>query len=337
MSTISSPASVQATVRAKQPALPPSSPPSAVVSPEALDALLQSGPNNAREPKRPDAVGPTPQDIKTMMQDLNDLDTEVDMAAIERMLRAPDSIAAKALFEKIKALLTPENLKALLKDGNGASFAPTLGRIETRFIKGAIEPHLTPLEREQVEAYRKHVDSQLFNLKYQLSTAAPDSRLEMIRSFAKQIDNPLEAARGRLKELGAKATVFYDIATLVRKSIEALQYAHVDNWEQRQYEPDKVKQPNIYRYTHIGESSLDSPSEIRGFVHGQDKLDVSGIQKQLNKPLHWVNQLSGASGEMQLRYSRENNASVLVISGPPGEPPFVVKVFGQLKENDLLT
>jgi hypothetical protein len=40
---------------------------------------------------------------------------------------------------------------------------------------------------------------------------------------------------------------------------------------------------------------------------------------------------------MQLKYSPIHNTSVLVISGNKGQDAFVAKVFGQLKETDLLT
>ena len=92
----------------------------------------------------------------------------------------------------------------------------------------------------------------------------------------------------------------------------------------------------VYRYLNTRESTLEAPSEIRDFAHGRDKLDVSGIGKQLNKKLQWVNRLSGASGEMHMKYSPTHDASVLVISGNLGEPAFVAKIVGKFKESDLV-
>ncbi|MGR3889825.1 M10 family metallopeptidase C-terminal domain-containing protein [Pseudomonas sp. 1152_12] len=78
------------------------------------------------------------------------------------------------------------------------------------------------------------------------------------------------------------------------------------------------------------------PCEINNFVTDRDKLDVTGIRRPLTKPLQCVNQLSGASGEIHVKYSRANNASVLVSSGNRGEPALVATIFGQVKEKHLL-
>lgn len=134
-----------------------------------------------------------------------------------------------------------------------------------------------------------------------------------------------------------QAAARLNIATEVRKANEALQYSHPDDWARRRSDPVNEQHPNVYSFLNTRESTLDAPIEIREFVHGRDKLDVSGIRKQLNKKLQWVNTLSGISGEMQLKYSPTHDASVLVICGNQGEPAFVAKVFGKLKEADLVT
>ena len=151
------------------------------------------------------------------------------------------------------------------------------------------------------------------------------------------LSESLTGIQDYLSEVGTHAAQLNDIATLVRKVNEPLQFSLPDEVGRRRDAPDSVQQPNVYRYLSINESTLESPSEIRGFTSGRDKLDVSGIGKQLNQKLQWVNQLSGASGEMQLRYSPNQDASVLIISGNKDEPAFVAKVFGKLKETDVVT
>ncbi|AZP73627.1 hypothetical protein EJJ20_24760 [Pseudomonas poae] len=115
-----------------------------------------------------------------------------------------------------------------------------------------------------------------------------------------------------------------------------MQYSHPDDWDRRRNEPDSAPPANIYRYLNTRESSLDAPSEIRDFVHGRDKLDVSGIRKQLNKKT--------ALGQPTVR-SKWRNA-IEVFTHPrckrpgdfrqPGRPCIVAKIVGKFRETDLV-
>ena len=322
---------------------PEHSPPptSSVVTPQALEALLQSGPNDAREPKRPDNFKPAPSNTVTMKQDLADLGVQVDRSAVERMVRDPTSKASVAVFNKISALLTADKINSLLSEPNANDNVKALSGVEAQLGKDAIDAVVTPLEAEQIEAYQRYVDSALFNLKARLMNAPLESRFDIVRNFAGKKHEHLTGIEDYLVEVNAKATSLCSISALVKKAIGSLQFAHHNDWDNRVPTDTRDKpckdRPNIYSYANIHESSLDSPSEVRDFVQGRDKLDVSRIRRQLNKTLQWVHQLSGASGEMQLKYSPIHNTSVLVISGNKGEDAFVAKVFGQLKETDLLT
>jgi len=338
MSTIHQPSRARAEVTPGHLHARPISPSPASVSAQALDALLRSAPSTTREPMRADGAPPTAADQAALEKQLKQLCDQLDRKSVERLMRDPESRESIANFNTIDKLLTPDNLKCLLSGPNATSCFKILARIETQLNKDSIDAVLSPIETEQVGAYRNYVEAALFALKASLMKASPGSRFDMVRAFARQEHAPLTSIQDSMRSLEAKGNHLCDIATQVRKVTEPLQYAHLEDWQRRDhYESDCKNHPKTYSFTHTLESTLDHPCEIRNFVTDRDKLDVTGIRRQLNKPLHWVNQLSGASGEMQLKYSRAHNASVLVISGNQGEPALVAKIFGQVKENDLLT
>ncbi|WP_167496654.1 M10 family metallopeptidase C-terminal domain-containing protein [Pseudomonas kairouanensis] len=316
--------------------------PDAALSPSgqranALNALLNSGPNNAREPKRPEKPNGVLADTTAQEQAINELAPHINQASVERMIRHPGSLTATRIFENAQRALTAGTIDAVLRGPNAQACKTTLTTLETHLNKDSIDAARTALETEQIDAYQRYVDASLFDLKYRLLTTAPSSRFDLIRSFANEKPKTLANIEDYLSDVGARAASLCDIATAVRKVNEPLQYALPDEWERRRSDTDQGGQPNLYRYLTTGESTLESPSEIRDFKHGTDKLDVAGIAKQLAKKLQWVNQLSGASGEMLLRYSPTNDASVLLISGEKDEPAFVAKIFGKFKQTDLIS
>lgn len=312
--------------------------PSPSVTPtDALEALLQSPPNHARPPKQPERSEAPPQDVAKLDRDLTSLGKQIDKKTVEDTLNNPKSGATTELVDKIDTVLSKENIDTLLRSPHAQACKKTLNEIGSHLNKEAIDAALSPLEQEQIDNYRKQVEHELFNLSYKLSNTSVGSRFDLIRRFANNKPGTLMDIESRLTNMGNKSAFLLNIATEVKKVNEALQYAHLEGWDRHRHEPDSVPQPNIYRYLSTRESTLEAPSEIRDFVHGRDKLDVSGIRKQLRTKLQWVNQLSGASGEMQLKYSPTHDASVLVIAGDKGEPAFVAKIFGKLKETDLVT
>ncbi|MGX5796948.1 M10 family metallopeptidase C-terminal domain-containing protein [Pseudomonas sp. E2-15] len=337
MSTIYQPSQVRSDappIHAKSQATPPAP---AVVSDKAMDDLLQSGPNSDRQPMRPDETKMTPEGRAIIEGELKELSAQLTPATVELMMRHPESDESKAHYDKIDRVLTPDNIKGMLAGKNAASCRKTLAKIETQLKKESIDTALDPISNEQVEAYRRHVESILFDLKVRLIMAPDEKRFEIASDSFRKEDPRLTSIQHYINDVYAKSKHLYDIATEVHKAIGALQIAHPEGLEPEKYrEPDHAKHSKTYSFSNTAASTLEHPSEIRNFVADRDKIDVTGISKQLNKPLHWVNQLSGASGEMQLKYSRENNASVLVISGIKGEPALVAKIFGQVKEKDLL-
>lgn len=337
MSTIHTPSQARSDappIHANSPVRPPSP---EVVSAKGVDDLLQSGPNSAREPMRPDEPKMTPESRAKIEAELDDLSAQLTPKTLDHMMRHPKSEQSKAHFEKIDRVLTADNIKGVLSGPNAASCIKTLGKIETQLKQESINTAYDPIGNEQVEAYRRHVNSILFDLKARLMRAPADGRFEMVLDFSRKEQPRLNSIHDFMNDLHAKGSHLCDIATEVHKAIGGLQFSHPEGLKPEVYrEPDHAQHSKTYSFSNTAASTLEHPSEIRDFVSDRDKIDVSGISKQLNKPLHWVNQLSGASGEMQLKYSRENNATVLVISGNKGEPALVAKIFGHVKEKDLL-
>ncbi len=336
MSTIHLPSRLHSETPLSRPQAPPALPSSADTHAAALQALLESGPNSARAPKLPDNPAPLPAQRAAMEREINALGAQLGRKMVEGMLRSPDTAESQAYFNKIDTLLTPDTLKGVLNGPNPKACTQALTLIETQLNKNAINSALNPIETEQVEAYRNYIDSAMFNLKASLMSAPPETRFEMVRAFSRREHAPLTNIQHYINTLKDKSEHLCDIATQVREAIGALQFAHPEEWRKDDYrEPAGALHARTYSFAHMNESTLEHPSEIRNFVTGRDKLDLSGIGRQLNKPLQCVNRLSGHSGEIQLHYSRAKNTSVVSVSDNRGQTAFVVKVFGQVKERDL--
>ncbi|MBX7276458.1 M10 family metallopeptidase C-terminal domain-containing protein [Pseudomonas sp. ERGC3:05] len=72
------------------------------------------------------------------------------------------------------------------------------------------------------------------------------------------------------------------------------------------------------------------------FSSGTDKIDLTGIRTQLGQqPLSLVERFSGVSGEMTINYYAGSNTSFVTISRNPGEPPFELKVSGEVRYRDI--
>ena len=312
-------------------------PPPALTHSQALEALLQSPPNDAHKTKLPDGSQASAADIAALEQGLNTLGARVGKTTVEHTLKNMDPTATTELINDFNTVLSPDKINTMVRSPNARASTETLTKIATHLNEDAINAVLTPLEAEHIERYRQHVEASLFNLKYQLMNAPVEGRFDLVRRFADTKPGAMVDVENRLANVWSQASSLINIATEVKKANESLQYSHPDDWDRRRSEPVSVQQPNVYSFFNTNESTLDAPYEIKDFVHGRDKVDVSGIRKQLNTKLQWVNQLSGLSGEMQLKYSPTQDASVLVISGNQGEPAFVAKIFGKIKETDLVT
>jgi hypothetical protein len=90
--------------------------------------------------------------------------------------------------------------------------------------------------------------------------------------------------------------------------------------------------PQIFSYNDI----KAAPGEVMNFSSGTDKIDLTGIRTQLGQqPLSLVERFSGVSGEMTINYYAGSNTSFVTISRNPGEPPFELKVSGEVRYRDI--
>ncbi|MGU3307593.1 M10 family metallopeptidase C-terminal domain-containing protein [Pseudomonas sp. M5A4_2d] len=90
--------------------------------------------------------------------------------------------------------------------------------------------------------------------------------------------------------------------------------------------------PQTFSYNDINAA----PGAVMNFTSGTDKIDLTGIRTQLGqKPLSLVERFSGVSGEMTINYYAGSNTSFVTISRNPGEPPFELKVSGEVRYRDL--
>ena len=96
--------------------------------------------------------------------------------------------------------------------------------------------------------------------------------------------------------------------------------------------PRPAGTPQIFSYNDLSAN----PGAVMSFTSGTDKIDLSGIRTQLGeKPLPLVERFSGVSGEMTINYYAGSNTSFVTISRKPGEPPFELKVLGEVRYRDI--
>ncbi len=174
--------------------------------------------------------------IKALELKLDELGAQVDRSAIEHLMRTPHTKASKVLLNNIRSLLTPENLKVISSTDNPTSCTANLGKLENHLCKSSTEALLRPLRADLVNAYIRHVESEMFNLKCQLSSTGEDGQFELVRTFLNQKDHHLHDARETLRFQRDTGTSLDHIATLLKKTIEEIKYAHIDRYEERHFE-----------------------------------------------------------------------------------------------------
>jgi len=298
---------------------PPSHTPSAqqpTPGNERMNNLLKSGPDWSRSPKAPD---PAPSaNNATPQENPNDLAPMLTRENIKQLVRNPNSPESKALMEKTRARLTPEKIQAMVQGPNGEANAQTLKAIGKHLNKDEIDSGLAETKKQMVEEKIKELSHRNVET---LLHAFDGGSAESIVSDIKRLEDDGAAMQKQFSASNNAAKGLGDIGSSLTE----------DNVNKMRRDPGKT-----YSYNSTSESTLDAPSEIRDFT-ANDKLDLRGIQKQLNKPLQVVDSFSGASGEVKIDYSQSSKTSVVSVSGEPGTPPLVVKVFGEVRRENLMT
>lgn len=283
---------------------------------ERVNTLLKSGPNWSTSPKLPNPAPPTQQ--ATPQEDPSDLDPLLTKENIKKIIQTPNSPESKALLEKIRARLTPEKVQAMLQGPNGEANEQKLKALGKHLDKAEVDTNLATTNNQMIEEKSRQLSRSNTEM---LAKAVEGEGMGDNFSKIKQLEDEKPEMLKKLSESNKAAKDLNDIGTSLNE----------DSINKMRRAPG-----NTYSYSHMGESSLDAPSEIRNFA-ASDKLDLSGIHKQLNKPLQVVNQFTGASGEIKIDYSPSTNTSVVSVAAGPGQPHFVVKVFGEVRPDNLIT
>ncbi|MCR4539147.1 M10 family metallopeptidase C-terminal domain-containing protein [Pseudomonas sp. 18.1.10] len=281
-----------------------------------MNNLLKSGPDWSKPAKAPD---PAPSaNNATPQENPNDLAPMLTRENIKQLMRNPDSPESKALMEKTRARLTPEKIQAMVQGPKGEANAQTLKAIGKHLNNDEIDSDLAETKKQMVEEKTKELSRRNFEM---LTQAFDGGSIESFVGNIKRLEDDRAAMQKQFSAANNAAKGLGDIGSSLTE----------DNVNKMRRDPGKT-----YSYNSTSESTLDAPSEIRDFT-ANDKLDLRGIQKQLNKPLQVVDNFSGASGEVKIDYSQSTKTSVVSVSGEPGKPPLVVKVFGEVRRENLMT
>lgn len=305
-----------------QPTLSNSTPGQPGLTSECINGLLKSGPNWSMPPKQPEPAPNTPAprassgpEARKAASELETLLTETN---IEKALREPDSNQSKELLERSKklaneiAMNTPHsaaNAKTPWASVNQLSHDKITAQAK-KVINEMRERHIQQIELDNFSQIAKAFDSDGVGDSVAYMNNAQNGLADLKQKFSR-----IEATAKKIEEMGTQLN-----ATL--RSSPANTPYNAD--------------AKTYRYGSLSESPLNAPSEIKNF-NNNDKIDLTNIQKQLNTPLHLVEKFSGARGEMQIHYLPSTRTSVLIVANDPGTPPMVIKVFGELRYQNLVT
>ncbi len=295
-------------------------------TPERIKPLLKAGPNWSTPPKAPDRPrsGPPPSDTSPSTQEvaatksLQKLNEALTPEIIREIQNDPNSSKSRTITSEFDKLLHPNNVKSLSRGPNARKNVQVLREIGNKLDKKKIESNL--------DASKNHVASDTLD-KFRLGIVQA-----IISSFDGELWAPVNQFKSSRDQLGDIRKNFSDMESRSKKFVDtgmSLSDAKVD-------ETPETQGPATYSFKTLSESTLNAPSEIRNFNSG-DKLDLSGIQRQLNRPLQRVERTPEAIGEMQVHYAPDTNTSVVVIADAPHKPPFVLKVFGEVRASNIVT
>ena len=337
MSTIASPSTPTAPVTTPTSSNPVSN--QQALTPERINTLLKAGPNWSSSPKAPDRSPHTPLSPTTKSNTspsmseveaknkLDDLNTALTPDTIKEIQRNPSSPKSRAITEQFNTTLTPENVKLMSRGANAKKNRETLREIRDKLDK-------------------KNIDSNLESAKHQVINEAADKmRLKLLEiitaAFDGDIWNTVDHHKNWLEELGGLSKNFSAMETKSKALTDAASSLSDEKLDQSAAPETQDSSPAdtraaTYSFNATSESTLEAPSEVRNFKSG-DKLDLSGIQRQLNTSLRPVDRFPEVIGEMQIHHSPSANTSVIVIADAPGKDPFLLKVFGEVRQSNIVT
>lgn len=321
---------------------------------EKLNDLFSAGPNAIMRRKEPDApasdpsrapqtftlppLAPTanvePKTASDGAIQLAQLRALTSQQNITNMLRAPNSHETSGQVTTIRSLLSRENIKSLLH-GPDAD--------EARKLITDVKERLGQSSLQMIHDRSSHIEVpglSLEEIRARTSTFDPEEGFNCVIQIERDLRVEKLSAIQRMRQSTPLASALFDIGKEAdlgnpppqpdnppppAESLKHNNNARIDNGQ-------------TFTFRSTRESSFDALVQVMDFDRLRDKLDVSAIRNQLgNTPLKLVGHFSGASSEVQIHYSPANNTSVVMISCNPGESPFVVKAFGEVRYGNLIT
>ncbi|WP_164486367.1 M10 family metallopeptidase C-terminal domain-containing protein [Pseudomonas synxantha] len=270
------------------------------------------------------------------------------------MLRDPNSQESARQLAAIRSLLSKESVKSLLQGPDADEARKLITEVKERLGQSSLQE----IHDRSSQTETSGLSSQ--EIRNRITISDPEEGFSQYKQIEHELRLEDSYSKQRVRQSTPLASALFDIgkeldlgepAPQPDNSPPAADSLKPDNnnnnnnnnnntLQSHQSTRNNLRTDNSQTFTFraFHESNFDAPKEVMDFDHNKDKLDVSAIRHQLgNKPLKLVESFSGASGEMQIHYCPANNASVVMISGNPGEPPFVVKVFGEVKYSNLTT
>lgn len=298
---------------------------------ERVNTLLTAGPNWSAPPRAPDrpVISAYEKEAETTKQ-LEDLNAALTADTIKTIQHNPNGPKARTITDELNRVLTSKNVRSMSRGRNAKKNRKLLLEIRDKFDK-------------------KTIDSNLDSAKHQMTSDATDKmRLKILQVIIASFEGDLWSCvdqhksslgeirdmRKNFSEMETKSKTFMDAGASL--SDEQLDQAAEPETQDSSRTDTPADTSATYSFNATSESTLEAPSEIRNFKSG-DKLDLSGIKRQLNTPLRQVERPPEASGEMQIHHSPSSNTSVIVIADAPGKPPFVLKVFGEVRQSNIVT
>ncbi|WP_057011064.1 M10 family metallopeptidase C-terminal domain-containing protein [Pseudomonas libanensis] len=268
-----------------------------------------------------------------------------------KMLRDPNSQESAGQLAAIRSLLSKENVLSLLQGPDADEARKAITEVKERLGQSSLQK----IHDRSSQTEASGLSSQ--EIRSRISISDPEEGFSQYKQVEHELRVEDSYTKQRVRQSTPLASALFDIGKEVDlgepapqpdnspPAADSLKPDNNNNNNNNNNQSHRSTRNNprtdnsqTFTFHTIHESNFDTPKEVMDFDHNKDKLDVSAIRHQLgNKPLKLVENFSGASGEMQIHYCPANNASVVMISGKPGEPPFVVKVFGEVRYSNLTT
>ena len=322
--------------RAPQASTPPNPSPSTSLKQQApgTDAPEEqastaptTAPTTDVEPQAPGADAPRLAQLRAL----------ASRESITQMLREPNSQETAQKLAEIRSLLSKENVKSMLHGPDADEARKLITKVKERLGQSSLQM----IHEQSSHIERPGLSPQ--EIRARTASSDPEESFSQSMQVLDELRVEESYAQQRVRQSTPLASALFEIGKEVDLGEPTPQpdnsSAEADSLKTASNSNDsRIGIGQTFTFHSIGDSNFDAPKEVMDFDHNRDKLDVTAIRKQLgNKPLKSVENFSGASGEVQVHYNPANNTSVVMISGNPGEPPFVVKVFGEVRYSNLTT